>query len=47
LFSVVGVAADYALSNSKNDGEIQFIDTSKQKATQLFNKCVFYKKENQ
>jgi len=47
LFSVVGVAADYALSNSKNDGEVQFIDTDKQKAMQLFNKCVFYKKENQ
>ena len=42
LAGVVGLGLDYMLSDSKNNGSMQFIEINREKAMSLFNDCLEY-----
>lgn len=42
LLGFIGTTANYFLSDSKNDGSLEFIELSRKEAVPLFTECVFF-----
>ena len=46
-FGVLGAAANALISDSENDGSMEFVELSQQEAVPLLEQCVHYKEEDQ